>query len=118
MAGTGGVPAQDRARRGRQELRHPRRPAGRRAAGSEQRAKEILARLEQEHLGRRPPENGPPLRSCRSGDLQLTLFAPPEHPLLDRIRALELNSTTPLEALRLLQEWQAALAENRPIKSQ
>ena len=31
----GRVPAQDRRRRGRQELRHPRRPPGRRAARSE-----------------------------------------------------------------------------------
>ena len=31
----GRVPAPDRARRGRQELRHPRRPAGRRAAARE-----------------------------------------------------------------------------------
>ena len=32
VAGRGGLPAQDRRRRGRQELRHPRGPAGRRAA--------------------------------------------------------------------------------------
>ncbi len=32
VAGRGGVPAPDRRRRGRQELRHPRRPARRRAA--------------------------------------------------------------------------------------
>ena len=31
VAGRGGLPAQDRRRRGRQELRHPRGPAGRRA---------------------------------------------------------------------------------------
>ena len=80
------------------------------------RAMEILARLEQEHDSGdgRPKMSRRPQR--RSGELQLTLFAPQEHPLLDRIRALELNATTPLEALRLLQEWQTALAENRPIK--
>ena len=71
------------------------------------RAMEILARLEQEHRRRRrPAEDWRAAKQRRSGDLQLTLFAPQEHPLLDRIRALELNNTTPLEALRLLQEWQ------------
>jgi DNA mismatch repair protein MutS len=84
------------------------------------RAIEILARLEQEHVsgdGRSKLARRPQRRSGdRGGEMQLTLFAPQEHPLLDRIRALALNDTTPLEALRLLQEWQAALAENRPIK--
>jgi len=82
------------------------------------RAMEILARLEQEHVSTdgRPKMARRPSR--KSGDLQLTLFAPQEHPLLDRIRALKLDGTTPLEALRLLQEWQAALAENRPLKPQ
>ena len=40
---------------------------------------------------RRPTENCPPPMR-KSGDLQLTLFAPQEHPLLDRIRALELTA--------------------------
>ena len=55
------------------------------------RAMEILARLEQEHVtdDGRPKMARRPQR--RSGDLQLTLFAPQEHPLLDRLRALELN---------------------------
>jgi DNA mismatch repair protein MutS len=79
------------------------------------RAMEILARLEQEHVS---GDGRPKMarRPTRGGDLQLTLFAPQEHPLLDRIRALELNNLTPLEALRLLQEWQVALAENRPLE--
>jgi len=44
-------------------------------------------------------------------DLQLTLFAPYDHPLLDEIRAAKLNSLTPLEALQLIQRWQQVLAE-------
>ena len=80
------------------------------------RAMEILARLEQEHDAgdRRPKLAGRPKR--RSGDLQLTLFAPQEHPLLDRIRGLELDAITPIDALQLVREWQTALAENRPIQ--
>ncbi|HEX3997034.1 MAG TPA: DNA mismatch repair protein MutS [Pirellulales bacterium] len=80
------------------------------------RAMEILARLEQEHVTSdgRPKLARRPTR--RSGELQLTLFAPQEHPLLDRIRELDLNALTPLDAVRLLEGWQTSLVENRPIK--
>ena len=37
------------------------------------------------------------------GDLQLTLFAPAEHPLLDEIRRLEVNQLRPLDALALVE---------------
>jgi DNA mismatch repair protein MutS len=76
-----------------------------------ERAKEILAQLENEHLdaqghakiARRP-------NTRRDGQLQLTLFGPMEHPLLDEIRQLDLNATAPLEALRLIEQWQQRLA--------
>jgi DNA mismatch repair protein MutS len=77
-----------------------------------ERAKEILARLEQDHLG----ANGRPKlsrrgSSRRAGDLQLTLFEPQEHPLLDQIRTLDLHNTTPLKALELLEKWRTELGE-------
>ena len=65
-----------------------------------ERAKEILAHLEQDHLssnGR--PKSGRRSSTRRAGDLQLTLFEPQEHPLLNQIRALDLHNTTPLKAL-------------------
>ncbi len=76
-----------------------------------ERSKEILAQLEEEHLdaegrakiARRPVE-------VKKGHLQLTLFAPADHPLLDEIRRIELNTLTPLGALQLLQQWQDLLA--------
>jgi len=75
-----------------------------------ERAKQILARLEEEHVG----ENGRPKISMKSktsrrGDLQLSLFAAPEHPVVEQLRQLELNTLTPLEALRRLSELQAQL---------
>ena len=79
------------------------------------RAMEILARLEQEHLSGDEQPKLSRRRERSNGELQLTLFAPQEHPVLDRIRELELDNTTPLEAMRLLQEWQSALMENKPI---
>ena len=47
----------------------------------------------------------------RRGDIQLTLFAPMEHPLLDVIRQADVNSMTPLEALAALKAWQDELGE-------
>jgi len=70
-----------------------------------ERAKQILARLEEEHLG----ENGRPKltvkgKRSKKGDLQLTLFAAPEHPVVDQLRRLDIDSLTPLEALKRLAE--------------
>ncbi len=78
-----------------------------------ERAKDILAKLEQQHVG----ENGRPKiarrgTSKRIGDLQLTLFAAEEHPLLNQIRSVDLDNTTPLKALELLQQWKAELGQS------
>ncbi len=76
-----------------------------------ERAKEILARLEQRNMdddGK--PKLGRRGATRRAGDLQLTLFASREHPLLDQIRALDLHNTTPLKALELLERWKRELA--------
>ncbi len=75
-----------------------------------ERAKQILAQLEAEHLddqGR--PKIGAGRSQRRRGDIQLTLFAPMEHPLLDTIRETEIDRLTPLEALQLLHKWQSEL---------
>lgn len=74
-----------------------------------ERAKEVLAQLENDHLD---PQGQPKVMSDRSKgrEIQLTLFAPQEHPLLDELRKLDLNGTTPLEALTLLNLWQQRLA--------
>jgi DNA mismatch repair protein MutS len=75
-----------------------------------QRAKQILARLEQEHLdGDGRPKIGRRGNASRVGDLQLTLFAAEPHPLVEKIRTLDLNGLPPLAALQLLHEWQAEL---------
>lgn len=75
-----------------------------------ERAKQVLSRLEQDHLD----ETGRPKLARRrnvrvGGDLQLTLFGSPEHPLIDKIRQVELDHLTPLAALSLLKEWQDEL---------
>jgi len=79
-----------------------------------ERSKDILARLEEEHLdaeGRAKIARRPERR--RSGEIQLTLFGPAEHPLLDDVRGVDLNQTTPLEALELIKRWQDSLSAEK-----
>jgi DNA mismatch repair protein MutS len=79
-----------------------------------ERAKEILAQLETEHLDDQGHAKIARRRATRNGRMQLTLFGPTEHPLLDEIRKLDLNATAPLEALRLIQSWQQRLEAEAP----
>ncbi|MEE3219596.1 MAG: DNA mismatch repair protein MutS, partial [Planctomycetota bacterium] len=80
-----------------------------------ERAKTILARLEKEHLD---GEGRPKIaeHSSGSGELQLTLFGQTEHPLLDEIRATEINALTPIEALQLVHAWQTKLVADKQAK--
>lgn len=75
-----------------------------------QRAKEILVLLEEEHVDAEGQAKITRQKlSSPTGDRQLLLFAPLEHPLLDELRALDLNNLTPLAAFELIQRWQALL---------
>jgi DNA mismatch repair protein MutS len=78
------------------------------------RAKEILAQLEEEHLdaeGRAKIARRP--QKVKRGGIQLTLFGPADHPLLDDIRRVDLNQTTPMAAMQLIQKWQDTLAAEK-----
>ena len=75
-----------------------------------ERAKDILARLEEEHLdaaGR--AKIARPAAKPKRAEVQLTLFGPAEHPLLDELRALDLDHVTPIEALQRIAEWKEKL---------
>jgi DNA mismatch repair protein MutS len=79
-----------------------------------ERAKQVMAQLEAEHLD----EDGRPRIAAkrkrrRGGDIQLTLFGFAEHPLLDELRGLDLNQVTPLQALQLVQQWQEQLRKGK-----
>ena len=75
-----------------------------------ERAKQILAQLEQEHLD---PEGKAKIRPQRErhpkSDLQLTLFGPAEPPVVEELRQADLSSMTPLQAFQKLMEWQEEL---------
>jgi DNA mismatch repair protein MutS len=72
------------------------------------RAREILAGLERDELSR----GGRPTLSASAGDVssdQLGLFAAPTEPVTDgplsrRLKEIDINATTPLQALALLEE--------------
>jgi len=79
-----------------------------------ERSKEILAQLEEEHLdteGRAKIAKRAKIPQRRA-HFQLTLFGG-DHPIIDDIRALDLNNVTPLRALQLLQQWQEKVAAEK-----
>ena len=75
------------------------------------RAGEILKSLEQDELqrGGRPSLSGAP----SSAQQQLALFNPVDapHPVVDRLKAIDPNALTPLEALNLLAELKKEVDE-------
>jgi DNA mismatch repair protein MutS len=75
-----------------------------------ERSKEILSQLEEDHLD---PEGRAKIAQARVAPkkthLQLTLFGPTDHPLLDEVRHVDLNNMTPLQALQMIQQWQQTL---------
>jgi DNA mismatch repair protein MutS len=80
-----------------------------------QRAGQILHRLEEQHLA----DNGQPklartLRTAARPPVQLLLFQPQAHPILDELRQLEVERLTPLEALERLARWRDQLRAETP----
>ncbi|HEX6306827.1 MAG TPA: DNA mismatch repair protein MutS [Longimicrobiales bacterium] len=76
------------------------------------RAREILRELEGAHTGGgeglgRWGAHGP-----ERGREQLSLFAPAEHPAVTRLRAVDIESLTPLQALNLIAELKAEMDRN------
>ncbi|HWD39137.1 MAG TPA: DNA mismatch repair protein MutS [Fimbriimonas sp.] len=69
-----------------------------------QRASEILGELEQ-------TSNAPKAIAPSRASLQLTLFEMEDPPVLKELQRLDVNVLTPLEALRLLDEWKRKFAK-------
>lgn len=81
-----------------------------------ERALEVLAWLESQHdspqLGQGVPakvKTGGAKNRTDDSPYQLTLFEGVEHPLLEEIRHANIDETTPMEALTLLQKWKQGL---------
>jgi DNA mismatch repair protein MutS len=90
-----------------------------------ERAREVLQLLESQHqstdaaaaiVAVQRPNISPPSPNGhateRASKWQLTLFGYEEHPLLDKIRAANLDEIAPREALDLIQSWQEQLAKD------
>lgn len=75
------------------------------------RAEQILERLE---ASGELEENKAAIKSSNNGsktEFQMTLFGPVTHPLVDKIKALDANGLTPINALQMLHQWQTELSE-------
>jgi DNA mismatch repair protein MutS len=83
----------------------------------QERAREVLAAMERMHQRDDPSERIIPAPH-RPPPRQLSLFVAEEHPLLEKIRGLDLDATRPLEALRLLCEWQEELTSHSGKQNQ
>ena len=73
------------------------------------RAEQILEQFESE------PGSQPSIKIESSTDaapVQLTLFGPAHHPLLDKIKHVDTDHVTPISALQLIQNWQRELASS------
>ncbi len=78
-----------------------------------ERAKDVLAQLEADHRDAfdRPTIQTPGTGSA-SGQYQLTLFGFADHPLLEEVQKLDVDSMTPIEAMQFLQQAQQKLKSN------
>ena len=72
-----------------------------------ERARVILDTLEADHLDKSGKPKVPPRRS----DRQLQLFHVVEHPVLDRLREIDTDRLTPIEALQALSRMRSELDE-------
>jgi DNA mismatch repair protein MutS len=71
-----------------------------------ERAKQVLAHLEDEQLDSTGQSRAARrAKRIKTSDLQLTLFAAEDPPVVEALRKLDLDQTTPLAALQWLQEW-------------
>ncbi len=69
------------------------------------RAKDVLWQLEEQHVSGAGQVKVQSTRRPKGAAIQLTLFEPMEHPLLDEMRRLNVNGLTPLAALNLIEKW-------------
>ena len=73
-----------------------------------ERSKEILSDLEKDGSKRRDTLGGVSV-APKSQKLQMTLFEAEEHPIVEELRGLDINTLSPVEALIALQRLQKRL---------
>ncbi len=78
------------------------------------RAEQILEKLEslnEVEQNRDAIKSSGEQTASATGEIQLTLFGPAHHPLVDKIKALDANRLTPMNALEILHEWKQELED-------
>lgn len=73
------------------------------------RAGQILEQLE--NTQSEPVDMNRATSGENQGEIQLTLFNAPTHPLIDKIRRIDTNHVTPMGALEMLNQWREELVE-------
>lgn len=76
-----------------------------------ERAKEILSQLESSRLNRYDQPRLAPPAPKKSGHIQLTLFQWQENEVVEKLKAADLHSLTPIQALQLLESLQKQAQE-------
>jgi DNA mismatch repair protein MutS len=76
------------------------------------RAKEILMQLEENHLNKYGQPNIAPPKSKANGSIQMTLFEWKDNAVVDRLKSLEIERMTPMEALQQLEVLQRQAKES------
>ncbi|RMF42418.1 MAG: DNA mismatch repair protein MutS [Planctomycetota bacterium] len=76
-----------------------------------QRAREVLQQLEEDHINARGESKITPPRRPKGAPIQLTLFEFADHPVVEKLRELNIVEMTPLQALQLLEQWQTEVQE-------
>jgi len=80
-----------------------------------ERAKDILLQLEADHRDKHDrPTISPPGGSDANNTFQLTLFGYADHPLIQKISHIDLDSMTPMDALQFLQKAKQEITESPP----
>ena len=77
-----------------------------------ERAKDILTQLEEDHINQHGDSKITPPRRREDAPIQLTLFDVGEHPIIEKLRELSVAEMTPIQALQLLEQWQAEVSKN------
>lgn len=85
-----------------------------------ERSKEILSGLEAAQVTASTDVMRKALRDLsdkskkREAPVQFSLFGPEDHPVVDELRRLELDSLTPMEALLTIERWKNYLSNSEP----
>ncbi|MFO0012650.1 MAG: MutS-related protein, partial [Planctomycetota bacterium] len=77
-----------------------------------ERAKEILSQLESSRLNRYDQPRLAPPPPKKSGHMQLTLFQWQENEVVEKLKAADIHSLTPIQAMQLLESLQKQALES------